>query len=54
MLVDYCNILSEGEDENTIDSSIFVDDMCDNGVFNMVVCNDTKKVNVGRSSNTEQ
>ena len=52
-LVDYRNKLSEGEEDNTIDRTIFVDDIRDNGVFNMVVCNDTKRVNVGRPSNTE-
>ena len=33
--VDYHNSLCEGEDDNTIDRIIFVDDMCDNGVFNI-------------------
>jgi len=53
-LVDYRNKLCEGEADNTIDMSIFVDDMCDNGVFNMVVLNDSNRGDGGRPTNIEK
>ena len=54
LLVDYRNNLCEGEDNNEIDRTTCVDDMCDNGVFNMVVLNDSNRGDGGRPTNIEK
>ncbi len=52
-LVDYRNNLEDLVKEVSIDRSIFVDDICDQGVFNTVVLNDNQRPG-GRPSNVEK
>ena len=52
-LVDYRNTLDDGELDNAFDRSIFVDDMCDNNIFNIVVSNDNNRPS-GRPTNVER
>ena len=52
-LVDYRNNLEDVGKEVYIGRSIFVDDICDQGVFNTVVLNDNQRL-VGRPSNVEK
>ena len=53
-LVDYRNGVDCGEIDNEIDRNIFVEDMYDNGVFNIVVANDNIGRDAGRRSNLER
>lgn len=50
-LVGYFKNLCEGEEGNTIERTMFVNDMCDNSVFNIVVLNDSNRGDGGRPTN---
>ena len=53
-LVTYRNNTTHSKRTYAIDRSIFVNDMCDNGIFNTVVTNDTHGGEGGRPSNDER
>ena len=53
-LVDYCNSISTASEEDEIDRSIFVDDMYDNGIFNLVIHNDSIERDQGCPTNRER
>ena len=53
-LVDYRNSSADGEHDNVIDRTIFVEDMYDNGIFNLVVLNDNNRGDGGRPTNRER
>ena len=53
-LVDYYKNSCEGGEDNIIDVIIFVDDMCDNGVFNMGILNDSNTGDGDRPINMER
>ena len=53
-LVDYRNSLVDGENDNINDRTIFVEDMHDNGIFNLVVLNDDNRGDGGRPTNKEK
>ena len=52
--VDYRNTLLDGERDNVIDRFIFVEDMYDNGVFNLIVCNENNSREGGMPNKKEQ
>ena len=52
--MDYRNSTYIVVEESTADRSIFVDDMVDNGVFNLVVGNDNNRGDGGRPKNDER
>ena len=51
--MDYRNIVINAIDDDIVKRGIFIDDMCDNGIFNMVVGNDNNRGDGGRPSNDE-
>ena len=53
-LVDYRNSLVDGENDNINDRTIFVEDMHDNGIFNLVVLNDNIRGDGGCPTNREK
>ena len=53
-IVTYRNNTTHSKRTYAIDRSIFVNDMCDNGIFNTVVTNDTHGGEGGRPSNDER
>ena len=53
-LVTFRNNTTESKSSYAIDRSVFVNDMLDNGVFNVVVTNDDHGGDGGRPSNDER
>ena len=52
-LVDYRNRLASPDQDNAINRSIFVNDMCDNGISSVVIRNDNYRVQGRRPNNDE-
>ena len=53
-VVDYRNSLVSSEADNYIDGTVFIEDMCNNNIVNMVVVNDNNRGEGGRPSNDEK
>ena len=53
-LVDFRNTGTIENNDERIERNVFIDDMCDNGIFNMVVGNDNSRGEGGRPSNDER
>ena len=53
-LVDFRNTGNIENDDVMIERNVFIDDMCDNGIFNMVVGNDNNRGDGGRPCNDER
>ena len=53
-LIDYRNTLASPESDNEEDRSIFIDEMCDNGINNIVVGNDNHRGEGGIPTNDKR